>query len=33
MLKLSHERPDLVFIDYDDFKRTEGALKAQEFLK
>ena len=33
MLKISHERPDLVFIDYDDFKKTEGALKAQEFLK
>ena len=33
MLKLAGERPDIVFIDYDDFKRTEGALRAEELLK
>lgn len=33
MLRLSEERPDLVFVDYEDFKKIEGALKAQDFLK
>ena len=33
MLRISQERPDLVFVDYDDYKRTEGAIKAEEFLK
>ena len=33
MLRLSSERPDVIFIDYEDFKRTEGAVKAQEFLR
>ena len=33
MLRLSDERPDLVFIDYEDFKKIEGELKAKEFLK
>ena len=33
MLRLHHERPELTFLDYDDFKKTEGAMKAQEFLK
>ena len=27
------ERPDLVLVDYDDFKRLSGALKAEEFLR
>ena len=33
MLRLNEERPDLVFVDYEDFKRIEGALKAENFLK
>jgi hypothetical protein len=33
MLRLSSERPDLTFVDYDDFKKVEGALKAENFLK
>ncbi len=33
MLKLSHERPDVVFVDYDDFKRLEGEEKAKNILK
>jgi hypothetical protein len=33
MLRLSSERPDLTFVDYDDFKKVEGALKAEEFLR
>ena len=31
--KLIHERPDLILVDYEDFKRLSGALKAEEFLK
>ncbi len=31
--KLKHERPDVVLVDHDDFKRQTGALKAEEFLK
>ena len=31
--KLSDERPNLIFVDYDDFARNLGVLKAQEFLK
>lgn len=31
--KLLVERPKLVIIDYDDYKRNLGALKAEEFLK
>jgi hypothetical protein len=33
MLRLNDERPDLVFVDYEDFKKIEGALKAENFLK
>ncbi len=33
MLKISHERPNLVFVDYDDFKKVEGELKAREILE
>ena len=33
IVKLNQERPDIVLVDYDDFKRLSGALKAQEFLK
>ena len=31
--KLNDERPDLIFVDYEDFSRNLGVLKAQEFLK
>ncbi len=31
--KLSYERPDLIFVDYEDFKRLSGQLKAEEFLR
>jgi len=33
MLNLSESRPQLAFIDFDDFKKMTGALKAQEFFK
>ncbi len=33
MLRLSSERPDLTFVDHDDFKKVEGAIKAEEFLR
>ena len=33
LLRLNDERPDITFIDYEDFKKVEGALKAEEFLK
>lgn len=33
MLRFGDERPDVVFVDYDDFKKMEGALKAENFLK
>jgi len=33
MLRLNDERPDLVFVDYEDFKKIEGAIKAENFLK
>jgi len=33
MFKLMEERPHLGIIDYDDYKRNVGALKAEEFLK
>ena len=31
--KMSEERPYLSFIDFDDYTRITGALKAREFLK
>ena len=33
MLKFSETRTDLTFVDFEDFERTTGALKAAEFLK
>ena len=33
ILKLQAERPSLILVDHDDFKRIAGALKAEEFLK
>jgi len=32
MLKISHERPEIIFVDYDDFKRIEGEEKAKGIL-
>jgi len=31
--KIEEKRPDLIFIDYGDFKRLEGKLKAREFFE
>ena len=31
--KLNQEHPELILVDYEDFKRLSGVLKAQEFLK
>ena len=33
MLRIAHERPEILFIDHDDFKRTEGAIRAEDILK
>ncbi len=33
MLKISHERPNIVFVDYDDFKKLEGEEKAKNILR
>ena len=32
MQRIAHERPDIIFIDYDDFKKIEGELRAKEIL-
>ena len=32
MLRLSHERPEITFIDYADFKKIEGELRAKDIL-
>ena len=32
MQRIAHERPGLVFIDYDDFKKIEGELRAKDIL-
>ena len=32
MQRLSHERPNITFVDYDDFKRLEGEEKAKGIL-
>jgi len=32
MLKVSHECPQIVFVDYDDFKHIEGEEKAKRIL-
>ncbi len=31
--KISELRPEVNFIDYDDFKKVSGALRAEEFFK
>ena len=33
MYKISEERPDVVFVDFEDYKKNLGAIKAEEFLK
>jgi len=33
MKKIQETRSDLIFIDYNDFKRLEGRLRAKEFFK
>ena len=33
MLKLSHERPQITFMDYDDFKKIEGEERAKDILR
>ena len=32
MQRISQERPNLVFVDYDDFKKVEGELRARDIL-
>ena len=32
MLKIAKERPDLIFMDYNDFKKVEGELRAKDIL-
>jgi hypothetical protein len=32
MLRISSERPDIIFLDYDDFKKIEGELRAKDIL-
>ena len=32
MQRIANERPDLVFLDYDDFKKVEGELRARDIL-
>ncbi len=33
MLKISHERPQITFMDYDDFKKIEGEERAKDILR
>lgn len=33
MLKIANERAHINFIDYDDYQKALGAIKAQNFLK
>ena len=33
MLKMNESKQGLIFVDFDDFKKMTGALKAQEFFK
>lgn len=33
MMKIRVARPDLIFVDYQDFKKITGSLKAKEFFK
>ena len=31
--KITSERPNIIIVDYDDYSRSVGAMKAQEFLR
>ncbi len=33
MLRIAQERPNITFIDYDDFKKIEGEEKARDIFK
>jgi hypothetical protein len=33
MMKIKEVRPDLIFVDYQDFKKITGSIKAKEFFK
>ena len=33
VLRIAQERPNIQFIDFDDYKSSVGSLKAEEFLK
>ncbi len=33
MLRLNENRPDVLIVDHEDFRRVLGAVKAEEFLK
>ena len=33
MQEIKEQRPDITLVDHDDYKKTVGALKAEEFLK
>ena len=33
MLKIKEARPDWIFVDYPDFKKITGSIKAKEFFK
>ena len=32
MMRIAAERPEIIFIDYDDFKKIEGELRAKDIL-
>ena len=33
MKTINETRPDIIFVDYDDYKRITGALKAEKFFE
>ena len=33
MTRIREARPDLIFVDYQDFKKITGSIKAKEFFK
>lgn len=33
LIKIKNKRPDLICVDFDDFKRMSGKSKAQQFFK
>lgn len=33
MLRVSQERPNIIFVDYDDFKKIEGEEKAKDIFR